>query len=137
MKVTREEKKAEALKRMKAMGIFSEAIKQFDKMDKVNRSDPPYGAIYWVEDEELEAIRQFESEYNALVYYVVRAYTEFGTMNAYLYVSDYKEEWDSDIEGNASGQYFAYVRNIDYPELSEFGCVGLWHTMAGGHIRIW
>ena len=43
----RELQKAEALARMKLIGIFPEAIKQFDRDGKVNISEPPFGELYW------------------------------------------------------------------------------------------
>ncbi len=54
MKISREEKKTEAIKRMKAWGIFDQTIKQFEKNNLVSISEPPFGAFYWVEGEELE-----------------------------------------------------------------------------------
>lgn len=98
MKISREEKKIEAIKRMKKWGIFDQAIEQFEKEDLVSISEPPFGALFWAEGEEFEAMKRFEQEHDALVYCIVRAYTDFGKMDAYLYVSDYNEEWDMDYE---------------------------------------
>lgn len=137
MKVSREEKKAEAISRMKAMGIYAETIKQFENEDLVSKSEPPFGAFYWVEDEELEEMHEWEKEHNALVYLVIRSYTSVGIMDAYLYVSDHKSEWKIDREYLRENMQIAYVINRDAPECSEFGSIGFERTMAAGLKRIY
>ena len=64
MNISFEEKKTEAISRMKTLGIFPETIKQFEKGDYVSRSEPPFGAYYWVEGDELDALRKFEQAHN-------------------------------------------------------------------------
>ena len=66
MNISKEEKKAEAIVRMKMLGIFPETIQQFETDDQVSISEPPFGAFYWLEGENLDRIRRFEEEYNAL-----------------------------------------------------------------------
>lgn len=139
MRISNEEKKAEAISRMKRLGIFPETIRQFEQDGKVSISEPPAGAFFWAEGKDLERIRQFEEEHNALVYVVARSYTTIGKMDAYLFVGDYLEEWDMDrraIENPGDG-VFAYVYNHDYPDCSELGNVGIAGTVAAGLKRIW
>lgn len=50
MNISMEQKKAEAVSRMKMFGIFPETIRQFEKDGKVSISEPPMGAFYWAED---------------------------------------------------------------------------------------
>ena len=137
MIISKEKKKEEALKRMKKWGIFYQTIEQFEKDDLVSISEPPIGAFYWVEGEELDNVRQFEEQYNALVYCIVRSYTQYGVMDAYLYVSDYKEEWSIDHKDQENWQQLVYVVNYDMPVCSEFGSIGLKRTLAGGLERVW
>lgn len=137
MKVSREEKKQEAVRRMLAFGIYNETIKQFEKDDFVSISEPPFGAFYWVEGKELEELRAWEKEHDALVYLVVRSYTEFGKMDAYLYVSDHREEWKSDMDSLKCGETIAFVVNRDAPDCSELGYIGVERTAAAGLKRIW
>lgn len=75
MSVSIEKKKAEAVLRMRQMGVYGNTIRQFEKEGYISRSEPPLYAFYWVEGEELERIRRFEKDYNALVYMVIRSYT--------------------------------------------------------------
>lgn len=137
MKISREEKKIEALGRMKRLGVYSETIKQFEQEDLVSISEPPMGAFFWVENEQLEEMRQFEQRHNALVYVIIRSYTTIGKMDSYLYVSDYKDEWQRDRDMLNSNEAFAYVINRDMPDCSEFGSIGIRRTIAGGLARTW
>lgn len=141
MNVSREDKKAEAVARMKLLGIYPETIDQFEREDLVSISEPPFGAFYWAEGEDLERIRQFEQEHNALVYVVIRSYTNIGKMDSMLFVSDYPEEWEmdrNDLAGDVtSWQQVAYVYNHDAPDCSEMGAVGIAPTGAAGLRRTW
>lgn len=137
MSISKEEKKIEAITRMKSLGIFDATIEQFETMDYVSISEPPFGAFYWAEGEDLKRIRDFEEEHNALVYVAVRSFTSFGKMDAYLYVSDYDEEWEQDREDLKENTALAYVYNHDAPDCSEFGSIGIKLTVAAGLQRTW
>ncbi len=137
MNISIEEKRAEAVRRMKLVGIFPETIRQFEKEGYVSISEPPLGAFFWAEGEDLERIKKFEEAYHALVYMVVRAYTTIGKMDAYLYVSNRQEEWDLDREDLLEGEPIAYVFNHDMPDCSELGSIGIERTTAAGLKRTW
>lgn len=135
MKIPIEEKKIEAIRRMKRMGVYNETIRQFSA-GLISRSEPPFGAFYWVEDEDLDAVREFEEKHNALVYMVVRAYFGgFGMMDSYLFVEDERDEWaffDNDMSINST---FTYTISYDDPDCSEFGSIGIKMGIAGGPVR--
>lgn len=133
MNVQLEIKKQEAINRMKTLGIFPQTIKQF-KGGQVSYSEPT-GANYWADEDQERIIKEFEEKYNALVYFVIRSYTEFGKMDALLYVSDYSEEWDMDREDINDGYVMAYVYNYDVPDFSEFGSIGV-QERFGGLVRV-
>lgn len=135
MNISKEIKKSEAIKRMKALGIYSETIKQFKEDNLISCSEPPLGANYWINDEQKEIIKALEEEYNALAYFVIRSYTQFGKLDSILCVSDYKEEWDFDNSEIKHGYVFAYVHNYDVPEFSEFGSIVV-QERFGGLVRI-
>ena len=122
---------------MKAWGIFDEVINQFANEGLISESTPPAGACFWLKDEQLKRVREFEKEHNALVYHVIRSYTTIGEMESCLYVSDYPEEWETDRNDIKDGQPFVYVYNNDIPDYSEFGTIGIELTIAGGLKRIW
>ena len=131
MKISRETKKAEAIKRMKAMEIIPEAIRQFEEDDLVNVSENPYGMLFWANDEYKKLIAEFEDEYNALVYLANYCNTNFGRLLSLFYVSDYKEEWEMDNDDIAEGYACVYCINIDCPDFSEFGSIAFAPTNGG------
>ena len=137
MNVTHEEKKAEAIQRMKEWGIFGPTIDQFSEEDLISQSLPPVGACYWIEGEQLQRGRDFENENNALVYFVIHSYTNIGELESYLFVSDYKEDWHNDHRDLAEGQQIVYVYNADDPWCSEMGSIGIELTPAAGLRRTW
>lgn len=124
-------------RRRKALRVFKPTIKQFKDDGYISISEPPFGAFYWAEGDDLKRIREFEEQNNALVYLVVRSYTTFGKMDCYLYVSDYTEEWAQDRDDIKEMQPLAYVYNHDMPDCSEFGCIGIAGTPAAGLRRTW
>lgn len=135
MNVSRANKKKEAIRRMEILDIYSETIRQFEKEGLISYSEPPMGANYWLTDEQRKIVREFEQEYNALVYFATTSYTNFGKLDSFLYVSDYEEEWKDDVEDLKDGYLYAYVYNHDIPEFSEIGSIRV-QPMCGGLIRI-
>ena len=136
MKITREAKKEEAIKRLKALDISNDAVRQFEKDNIVMVSEPPFGGLYWLNDEEKQMVRKFEEEHDALVYMVVREFTGFGTMDSLLYVSDYEEEWEMDNVDLKDGYAMTYTINHNMTDCSEFGRIAV-RPMFGGLVRIW
>ena len=134
MKVSREIKKEEAIKRMKTMNIYSDAIKQFKNADIVMVSEPPLGGLFWLNDEEKEMVSKFEQENTALVYLVVRSFTNLGIMDNIFYVSDYQDEWEMDNADLNENYACVYVINHDMPDCSEFGTIA-WKSVGGGVLR--
>lgn len=135
MRISREMKKEEALKRMKRLGIINDAIKQFRDDDIVMVSEPPFGGLYWLNDEEKEMVREFEEEYGYLVYMVVRAFTNFGKMDSLLFISDYEEDWEYDMKYINDGYVMSYTINHDMPDCSDMGSIVV-KSVGGGLVRI-
>jgi hypothetical protein len=132
MTVSKETKKAEAIKRMKMLNLYTSYIEAFEKKDEIFMSEMT-GGVY--ENTELiDKVREFEEENNALVYHVIRTFTGFGELYSFLYVSDYQEEWEMDNEDISEGYALAYVWNKDMPEFSEFGSIGV-KGKFGGIVR--
>ena len=136
MRIRREEKKTEAVSRMKALGIYSGTIQQFEKEDLISISEPPFGANYWIDDDQKKIVKDLEDKYDILVFFADRSYTEYGMMDSFLFVSDYKEEWEFDREDLKEGLVITYTENYDMPDFSEMGTIGVKPTIAAGLIRI-
>lgn len=135
-KVSREEKIEEAIKRMRIIGGYEETVRQFEKEGLLSVSEPPIGAFYWIEGEDRERIAKWEQENNALVYMVIRSYSNLGTMDSFLFVDDNKEDWVLEEEDLRARVPFVYVWNRDYPECSEYGSIKIKRTIAAGFVRI-
>ena len=137
MKVSIEEKRAEAIKRMKAFGFFSDTVKLFEKNGTPLSSEPPWGAFYALNDQQKAAVHEFEVEYGGLVYSVIRSFhQELGVIDNLLYVSDEKDEWPWDWGDIENMCPCIYAVNYNTPEFSEFGSIGVKMGAGAGLIRI-
>ena len=135
-KIIREKKKEEAIKRMNILGLFKPCIKAFEKYDEVQLTEPTGGLYEFNDDAELKAkIKEFETEYDALVYHVIHTYTQFGELYNFLYVSDYKEEWEFDRADVKAGYAIAYVWNKTDEWMSEMGSIAI-RELFGGLVRV-
>ena len=130
MRISREKKKERAILYMKELGLLSPCIRAFEKNDEVQMSDI-FGLDEIHNNEELKnAIKEFEEEYDSLVYHVVHAYIYGMDMYSFLCVSDYEEDWELDIPGIKHGYVFTYTWNKDVPEFSEYGSIGYRHNFG-------
>ena len=140
MNITREQKKVEAIRRMKALGYYPDSIKLFEKEDRVMTNEPPLYAHFFIDDErdgELKKwVDEFEQNNDALVYAVIHSLTNFGEMYSLLFVEDYPEEWDYFDEDIVDGIIMSYVINVDMPDCSEFGSIRISSSPAAGLRRI-
>ena len=136
MNVSRENKKAEAINRMKSLKLFSPCIKAFKDRDEVQLSEMTGGLYEFSNDEELTAkVKEFEAEYSALVYHVIHTFTQFGELYHLLYVSDHEDEWGMDQEDIKDNYVMCYVWNKDDDWCSEFGTIVV-RQKFGGLVRI-
>ena len=135
MNISREIKKEEAIRRMKALDLYKPYIESFIKRDEIFMSEMTGGVYEFSSNTELvNKVREFEDEHETLVYHVIRTFTEFGELYNFLYVSDYEEEWEMDNADIKDGYALAYVWNKDDEWCSEFGSIGV-RGKFGGIIR--
>ena len=138
MNISREEKKAEAIRRMKALHYFKQSIDEFEKYDKVMINEPPLGAHYYIDgDKELvEEIREREAQDNILVYAVIRSYMNIDgetlNMDSLLFVEDYKEEWEYFDEDIKDKYIMSYTINWNWHDCSEYGSICFDYTSGAG-----
>lgn len=122
---------------MKQLDIYKPYIQGFEKNDTICFFENFGGFWAYQEPELMEKIKEFEEEYNCLVYAVTHEYLEFGECYDFLFISDYEEEWDYTIEGLSESKYIAcaYVWNKDDDLCSEFGSIVV-RSFGGGIKRI-
>ena len=133
MSTLKEEQRLEAIERMKLLKLHPNAILEFLKEGKLNKSEG-MGILFWLEDNELEFVEEFEEEHNALVYHLIKSHTTIGTMLTVFYVSKYMEEWEIDRADMDYGTQCCYVKNLDDDWCSEFGSIGF-RSINGGLVR--
>lgn len=137
MKVSIEEKRAEAIKRMKAFGFFREAVELFEADGIPLSSEPPWGAFYALDEKQKAAVREFEEQYSGLVYSVIRSFhQELGVIDNLLYVSDESDEWPMDWTDIKSIRPCVYAVNYNTPEFSEFGFIAVKLGAGAGLVRV-
>lgn len=125
----------EGVKRMRALKMLKQPINEFKNEGVLNLSENG-GYLYWLDAKERDMVANFESENDATVYHVIKSFTQFGVMYSLMYVSKYEEEWQMDMEDIKNGQAVVYVVNVDMPECSELGSIGVVPSI-GGVKRIW
>ena len=125
-------KKKKAIELMKKMDIYKPYIRGFEESNKICFFEQ-YGG-YWAEQEPAlyEKIKEFEKEYDCIVYAVTHELTEFGELFDFLIVTDDPDEWDDIVysEGNRHMVY-AYVWNKTDDFCSEFGSITI-QSFGGG-----
>jgi hypothetical protein len=134
--MTKESKKAKAMKIMKELNIFKDYIDEFESSDKVCFFER-FGGFYVEEYSDLAAkISTLENKHKCVVYAITHDYTQFGELYSFLIVTDYKNEWKTLVEtcGNRH-RVFAYVWNKDDNLCSEFGDIMV-QSFGGGIRRI-
>ena len=136
MCISKETKKVEAIKRMQMLGLHKPCITAFKNRDEVWLSEYTGGLYEFSDNAELvEKVREFEEEYNALVYHVIHSPTGFGDLYNFLYVSNYEEEWEMDNANITDGYAMAYVWNKTVDWCSEFGTIAVTERF-GGIVRV-
>lgn len=140
MKVSMAMKRMEAVKRMAALGVFTPCINAFKNRGEVQLSEPTGGLYEFSADKELiSKIREFEEEYNTLVYHVIHSPAsidgEIMDMYNFLYVSDYSEEYEMDNADIKDGYACVYVWNKTVDYFSEFGSIAI-KQKFGGLVRV-
>lgn len=138
----RKEMKAEAVRRMKYLGILDGVIEEFEKEDRLELSeylnDVFPAVLYWTSNYEGldEKIKNFEERFDTLVYHVILTHTEFGDMYSMLYVSDDDGDWVYDWEILSDKDNPGAYANVWCGEIEEVGLVGV-KPAIGGVMRTW
>ena len=122
----------EAVSRMKSLDLLERIIREFEEKRQLYRSE--HAILYWLDEEELSMVREWESETGNIVYHVIKNYMEFGLCYSFLYVSKYKEEWEYENNELADGYALVYVKNMDDECCSEYGSIGI-QPLFGGLLR--
>lgn len=135
IKVNKKEMKEEAIKRMKILQLHQNVLDDFMNESKLNKSDSPLGSLYWLDEEEIKIVKDFEKRHNVLVYHVIHTFSNLGETYELLFVTTEKEEWENEKRDLKNGFAFAQVIVIDYDPNSEMGYIGV-ESKNGGIVRV-
>lgn len=133
--MNKSEMKKIAIEHLKALNIYRPYITEFRKNGTVTMFER-FGGYYINEMNgytELESrIKEFERDYEAMVYAVTHEYLEFGECYTFLYVD--KNDPNNLTIDDGLYYVYAYVWNKTMDYCSEFGTVGI-QSGFGGIIR--
>ena len=136
MNITNEQKKEKAIEIMQKLDIYAPYIRGFREENQVCFFESFGGFCAYQEPELMAKIKEFETQYNVLVYAVTHEYTDFGECYDFLYISDYKSDWKYMLMPQKTMFYVsAYVWNKSDDICSEFGTIGI-RSFGGGIKRV-
>ena len=92
--------KDEIIQRMKLLHLHPNVIREFEKEQRLNKSESPLGLLYWLTDDEIKLVKKFEQEHQDLsVYHILKSFTrDYGIVYDLLYISKDEEKWETDRE---------------------------------------
>ena len=124
--------KDEIIDRMKLLHLHSNVISEFKNEYKLNRSEAPFGILYWLTDDEIDMVKKFEQEQqNLKVYHLLKTSTkDFGIVYDLLYVADDEEVWPKDREDLKDG----FVKSFTVTAFAECGLIKV-KSVNGGLVR--
>ncbi len=122
----------EAKNRLKSLNLHPNVYKEFTQ-GKLNLSLG--GILFWLDEVQQKIVDDFQERTGSIVYHVIESFTDFGEMLSLLYVSKEVEEWEIDKADLEDSIVFAYVYNVDAPEFSEYGSIGI-KEVIGGLVRV-
>lgn len=130
-----EKQKAEAVNRLKLLGINPETIRKFEETGEISTCSCITGEPGPTEDLVKTMIGELERQYGFVVYLNVRSETYFGTIDNLFFVGKYDEEWEMSIADLKDSYALVYAYNWSFPENSEMGSIAFRRTKNGGILR--
>ena len=138
----RQLQKAEAIKRLELLKLLPNVITDFKNNDTVYYSERQNkifdGILYWISNNEdyERLVKEFEENYDALVYHAQLTRFSYGLCLSMLFVSKYQEEWEIEREAITNPydgviDTYAYVANLNEPDFSEIGRIGIVRKNGG------
>ena len=129
--------KQEALSRLMRLKVPAHIAKDYDRFGRVYMCTSPSGSYVLIDDKTmLEEIADFEKNYEATVFLVIRMQTFYGLLDSLIFVSRYEEEWEEEDLDLKDGYLMTWTANRDAPECSEFGSICFERTDNRGIIRV-
>ena len=135
MNPSRKMKKAEAVKWMQILGLSPEVIRQFEDHDTVLVCSGAEGKFTQATPAQMEAVREFEQQWDDVVYLIVHSRAFFGRMDSLLFIDNYTDEWAEARKDLENGYVLTWTMNLDHPTCSDMGSIVVEPTACGGLVR--
>lgn len=132
---TREEMKAEAIKRLKLLNLGPEIVREFEETGEIYSCIGYDGHPVPADPILKEQLKKLETENGFMVFLNIRSEMLYCSMDSLLIVSKYREDWEPELTDIEDGYAMTYTVNQTHPECSEMGSIGFRHTKSGGIIR--
>lgn len=134
------EKREIAVNNLKELCVMPECVNAFKRGDVWTSTQ---GILFEADEQQKQKIEELEKNGDVVWHIIHGRYNICGdefNMDAYLLVTQEDEEFVASTSLEASGegwyQAFAYVHNTDYPDMSEYGSVGV-KKLCGGIVRVY
>jgi len=128
------EMKAEAIDRLKKIGVSKRIVDEFEKDGTLNYSErlnaAMPAALFWLNGrgDLMERVREIEAHYDCMVYHAILTHLADGEMVDFLIVGKYKRDWPSERKDLNDGIAMSYCVS---PYAEEFGSIGISPAMGG------
>ena len=123
---------------MKEVIDYTDIIDYFEETGLPQVYEPPYGASYSLEDDELENVRNVEQSRHVLVWGVIRCFMFYNrqemTVDCMLHVSQNKDEWAREREDLRNRLPFVYTIMKEYP-ITDSGYISVYKSEGGTLLR--
>ena len=127
----------EAIRWMNILGVNKDIVKLFEDHDIVMACSGTTGTYLPLADPMLEAqIREFEQQWDDLVYMVIRTPSPYGWLDSLLFIDNYQDEWEFASQELKDGYVLSWTINQDHPFCSDMGSIVVKRTESGGLIRL-
>ena len=85
--LSKKEMKEEAIKRMKILRLHQNVLDDFINENKLNKSETSFGSLYWLDEKELEMVKDFENKHNVIVYHIIHTFSNLGETYELLFIT--------------------------------------------------
>ena len=130
--MNKQARKEQAIKYLQQLDIYKPYIDGFEKEDQVCVFE--HYAGFWVyQYPEIEAkMKAIEKQFGCTVYAITHEFMPFGECYSFLFVSQYKDEWDMLLHSDKNKHsIYAYVWNKSDEWCSELGSVAVISGLGG------
>lgn len=130
----KDKQKAEAVERMKILGLHQRIICDFRDKHKVSISDKN-GSLCYLSSTQFEDIKKWERANDKLVYHVIHSCAKSDEFYSYLFVGAQEEEWELDREELKIKYPIAFVENVKNKQNSMYGFIVV-KLLGDGLVRV-